>query len=798
MHSLAAVSRAIRGRLAGANHVHSISAATCTTVAALLLAAGGATLAAPEPAIASDGTWWLIPEVAPSGRALAYDTHRQRMLLFGGSEGLVYRNEVWTFSLADPASGWTLLSTEGTPPAGRVNAFACYDPGGDRMILVGGEDRFTVLDDMVWQLSLTGTPSWSELAPLGTPPPYRVARAMAFDAVHSRVLLFGGTYSGPTDEIFVLSLAGTPAWTQIANPGGGPGARYFASAAYDASRDRFVVFGGVTSTGAIPGDAWVLSLDPPSWQSLGGGGPTYIHSNAVNDPGRDRLIVYDTSATHAAWALPYSTQAWEPAPELTPPATPGFAGLAYDPVGDDLLLAAYDPLDGVWRHPLQGPMGWIQLAASDGDPGARFSHSLVLDAPNDRLVLFGGRGNWQSRIHRQTPVFGDVLVRTPDGPWQAVTPSGPAPTPRHEHSAILDPARRRMIVFGGQAGNLSLPVAPNNEVWVLSLDGPLAWQELTPAGTPPAPRWGHTATYDAARDRMIVFGGAGTETEYADTWALSLSGTPAWTLLAPTPPQMPPLAVWGRVDASAAWDPVRDQLIVVGGSTIDGSIVLGDQWTLDLTGPPAWTPLETGGTAPGALRGHAAFHDAKWNRMLVFGGGLAGNGPWELRLAGTPEWRTLTLDGGGPRLRRDAGVVFDAARDQLVVVAGRGDCYLGPHECVYPWRAVGDAWIADLESPAPIGVPPAPLPPRLAMAGPRPNPARGDLVVAFGLADDSPARLEVFDVSGRRVAARDVGSLGAGSHAVRLAEGRGLAPGVYAFRVTQGGHVASAHGVVTR
>ncbi len=54
---------------------------------------------------------------------------------------------------------------------------------------------------------------------------------------------------------------------------------------------------------------------------------------------------------------------------------------------------------------------------------------------------------------------------------------------------------------------------------------------------------------------------------------------------------------------------------------------------------------------------------------------------------------------------------------------------------------------------------------RLELEGARPNPAvAGQLTVAFTLPNAEPARLELIDVSGRRLAARDVGSLGPGRH----------------------------------
>jgi len=58
--------------------------------------------------------------------------------------------------------------------------------------------------------------------------------------------------------------------------------------------------------------------------------------------------------------------------------------------------------------------------------------------------------------------------------------------------------------------------------------------------------------------------------------------------------------------------------------------------------------------------------------------------------------------------------------------------------------------------------------------------------VAFSLPNGASARLELLDVSGRRLLAREVGSLGAGRHTVNLAEGHNVAAGIYWVRLTQG------------
>ena len=69
------------------------------------------------------------------------------------------------------------------------------------------------------------------------------------------------------------------------------------------------------------------------------------------------------------------------------------------------------------------------------------------------------------------------------------------------------------------------------------------------------------------------------------------------------------------------------------------------------------------------------------------------------------------------------------------------------------------------------------------------NPVVGAATARFSLAGWSPASLAVYDISGRRVVSREVGSGGPGWHTVQLGE---LPPGVYVVRLTQAGHRLSS------
>ena len=88
--------------------------------------------------------------------------------------------------------------------------------------------------------------------------------------------------------------------------------------------------------------------------------------------------------------------------------------------------------------------------------------------------------------------------------------------------------------------------------------------------------------------------------------------------------------------------------------------------------------------------------------------------------------------------------------------------------------------------------------PVFALRGMQPNPGSHGNFIHFALPDETPAALELFDLAGRRLWSRDVGSLGAGEHAVRLSDGAWLPPGVYLTRLVQGRQVATVRIAIIR
>jgi hypothetical protein len=85
-----------------------------------------------------------------------------------------------------------------------------------------------------------------------------------------------------------------------------------------------------------------------------------------------------------------------------------------------------------------------------------------------------------------------------------------------------------------------------------------------------------------------------------------------------------------------------------------------------------------------------------------------------------------------------------------------------------------------------------------ALAGARPNPALShELSVAFSLAGAGTAKLELFDLAGRREYLRPLHGLGPGRRTLSLAEAK-LAPGIHWLHLTEGASEAMARVVIVR
>ena len=582
------------------------------------------------------------------------------------------------------------------------------------------------------------------LTPLGARQPVgRVEAAAIYDPWNDRMVMFGGVshdeeYALGRNDIWVLALAGQTRWDSLAVASPPPG-RSGCVAVLDPIRQQMLVSGGDwgLNSGHWRTDTWTFDLvSNRRWSQLPVTGPlpAVTGARAVFSPERNSVIQY--GGDHD----PYQSEC------------------------DELALATNE---------------WSQIVPPGPDPSPtrRGRSTLVVDPLADRLLVFGGVA-WGCQHDLWAYALGD-----PSG-WAQLPTTGIAPICGAENF-VHDSRRHRLLAFGHV--DRQLVGMPFPDPWALSLDEPRVWTELHPSGPAPPDRQGFSVVYDSRRDRVLLFGGqifgnlsVDSGESQDDVWELSLGDSLRWR-------QLQPVGTPGaRQEHAAVYDEVHDRMLVFQGEQSHScsyycAADLDDAWALSLAGDSlAWQPF---GPDPPA-RGTPLIDPGR-DRLLLWSGGTSA---WSLSLSVPLAWRELSLAGDPPLSRTISGLTFDPTRDRMYLFGG----YLDQRS------ASAGTFTSDIyalrfgaEQGPPI-VPPAPA---FALLGARPNPAVRDLGIVFSLLDDSPARLDVFDLAGRRVVGRDVGTLGAGRH--ELAMGR-LAPGVYVVRLTQGALMATRRAAVIR
>ena len=312
-------------------------------------------------------------------------------------------------------------------------------------------------------------------------------------------------------------------------------------AGYDAANNRLIVFfPGIPpcDSAGNSNEVWVLSNanglgGTPVWTKLGpSGSPPFSNAqqSEVYDAGANRLIEYGGCSCNCGSPLP-----------------------------NVFVLANANGLGGT--------PAWSENIATNPTASGREGHSAVYDAANNRMISFAGELAFANTALNDTRILSNANGVSSPSTWTTLSPAPPLPDPRVFPTAVYDQPHNRMTIFGGSNTNGTLRF---NDVWVLTnangLGGAPTWVNLSPSGTPPLARGGHSAAYDSLNNRMIVFGGfdqSGVPT-FEDVWQLSnangLGGTPAWTQLFPsgTPPGL-------RTLHTAVFDTAHQRMIVFGG-----------------------------------------------------------------------------------------------------------------------------------------------------------------------------------------------------------------------------------------
>ena len=269
---------------------------------------------------------------------------------------------------------------------------------------------------------------------------------------------------------------------------------------------------------------------------------------------------------------------------------------------------------------------WTHVSPSGTGPlgGGPISQNTVYDTASDRLVVFGFSD--PLRCCNESNDTWVLINATGSSPtWQQLTPNAPAGLPqgRIAHSAVYDAATNRMIIFGGGRTNGFAFGPLFNDVWVLThangLGGTPEWVPRTPTGGPPAPREGLGGFYKQATNEMIIFGGGnnGIMSVPNDLWSLQNANS---IDVQPTWVQVVQAGdVPGRIEHFAsAFAPASNTWTIALGCCGYTNAAR----TLALTAQ--WTNLSPGGNPPPGGDAQNFFYDQDTNSLYVQTNGPGG------------------------------------------------------------------------------------------------------------------------------------------------------------------------------
>ena len=756
------------------------------------------------------------------GPGALHDPVGDRLIIFGGYNLSNQLNDTWALSLAGSESWSEIVAAN--PPSPRQDAATIYDPVGQRVVIFGGYNSSEGFLNEVWTLTLTGTPTWTQVTPSGTPPSGRNTMMYGYDSARNRLVLFGG-YNGSIYEsdTWALDLAGSMSWTQITTATSPP-ARRQGLAAYDALRDKLMFFGGFN--GVLLADTWELSLSgTPDWTPItpvGAGPSARGGGRAIYDPTRQRLVLYggysDTEYPREVWALSLDgTPTWSlvRSGEGQISARRDYVSAHHPAANAIYMFGGTGPAgdnNETWKMTMTTPYTWQRVSVGAVRPSARHGHRGVWDPVRQRMIVFGGYGSNGSYLAYLDDLWAFVPAPTPH--WEQLVTGGSAPQGRMLSGLVYDPVSDRLILMAGHAGD---PAPFFNDVYELPLSGPLAmqWNPLTPAGTPPSPRWLYGTQYDPPRHRVLVYGGVTATGRSNELWALSLGGTPTWsqpTTVGPTPTVLS--------DHAMVYDPLEDRMVIFGG--YDNANFRNDVTALNLSTGPMWVPLSPTGGPPVGRDIIQGVYDPAGGRMVVHGGWSGVkflNDTWTLQWTSPPTAVQASLIDFQvePRMVRLNWFVRSTSPAQSVVerrTEGSEWTEMGSPEATatdrltfedrsvspgqrYSYRLkVNEGGEITRTDEVLVSVPNAF---ELELAGATPNPVSGDrLSVAFTLATRSKARIDLIDVAGRQIASRNLDTFEPGRHRILFGEGRRLEPGLYLIRLSTPGRVLTAKAMVVR
>ena len=240
---------------------------------------------------------------------------------------------------------------------------------------------------------------------------------------------------------------------------------------------------------------------------------------------------------------------------------------------------------------------WSQVTTTQS-PNAVYGMDMVYDSNRNVTVLFGGNDVNDTTLGETWEYNGTN--------WTQVTPTT-SPPARAEHNMVYDPASSLVYLFGGNNR-----LAYFNGIWTYN---GTTWSQVPTTNSPPARTLASVAV-DSANNSLLLFGGRdSTGTALGDTWTLNL-GTNVWSEIQTTSPP-------NRTKASMVYDPIANNIVLVGGLAANEDTQLNDTWLFTANSWSEATPTQT---APMSIH-HTLVYDSTDNAILLFTNGQT----WEYK-----------------------------------------------------------------------------------------------------------------------------------------------------------------------
>lgn len=308
-------------------------------------------------------------------------------------------------------------------------------------------------------------------------------------------------------------------------------------------------------------------------------------------------------------------------------------------------------------------------------PSARYGGSMVYDAGDQTMILFGGRG--KSLLGERC--LNDVWSFSPASlSWTRIKTGNPPP-PRLSPGMVYLPDLHQILMFGGLGDQTRF-----GDTWILDL-ATSTWQELALQPSP-SPRSDMGLAYDPANQAVLLSGGYCLESqrlECGETWKLDLR---EWQWQKLELESSPPVTYGLRL----VYDGDSGQFYQWGGhmlSVSEGNIRSGGYsdtvWTFNFL-DQQWQVLPGAGSVPAARYWHQLAVDPGSSRLILFGGD-GGRGYLEdtwVYAIDDNRWQLLH-SGDSPAPRTNPCLAYDPLGKQMVLFGGLGE----------EFKVLGDAWL---------------------------------------------------------------------------------------------------------